>query len=150
MKPFSRGSVVAMIAGCALAAALVSAPVQARDNDRARNDTSRTVQRDHNHSRDNTNVSVQRDRDRDRDRDNTGRSLQRNRITTRGPHNGYAYGQYRSNYRGRGYYRRGESAPFAYIGAANPRRYDYSRRYDDSRRYEYARRHRRHRRHHHD
>jgi hypothetical protein len=117
-----------MIIGCALAAALFSAPVQARDNDRDRDDTSRSVQRDRSHNN---------------DRATAGRSLQRNRNSDRGRHNGYAYGQTRTTYRGNGYYRRNASAPFAYIGAADQRRNGYARRNGN------ARRSSRHRRHHH-
>jgi hypothetical protein len=79
-------------------------------------------------------------RDRDRDRDDT-RVYQRNdRNHDRGHHNGRAYGQYNRNYRGNGYYRRSSSAPFAYIGAADQRRYGSS--YGNTRR-----NHRRHRHH---
>jgi hypothetical protein len=99
MKRLSNGLLAIMTLGCVLITVALSPPAQGRD------------------------------RDRDRDRDDTRGYQRYDRDRDRGRYNGRAYGQYYRNYRGNGYYRRSSSAPFAYIGAADQRRYGYTARY---------------------
>jgi hypothetical protein len=112
MKRFSSGLLAIMILGCELITAALSTPAQGWD------------------------------RDRDRDRDDTRGYQQYDRNHDRSRHNGRAYGQYNRNFRGNGYYRRSSSAPFAYIGAADQRRYGYT--YGSSGRNNRNHRHHRH------